>query len=117
MLPAFRRSPENAACKFTAFQTAQTYSGRQKTLRIHNPAPGLKEERLLRTLLPLVSTGYLNLDTVAGIVDYPLVSIIIPVRSQPENLSECLQSIALLDYPSDKLEVIVVDDASDKPVK
>jgi mycofactocin glycosyltransferase len=42
----------------------------------------------------------------------PLVSIVIPVYNRPEEIAECLASLQTLDYPADKIEVIVVDDAS-----
>jgi len=73
---------------------------------------GFQEGQLLRVLLSLTSRGYLKLDRIVEIEDYPGVSIIIPVRDQPEDLTECLQSLSNLDYPKDKLEIIVVDDGS-----
>ncbi|MDM8535967.1 mycofactocin biosynthesis glycosyltransferase MftF [Desulfobacterales bacterium HSG17] len=45
--------------------------------------------------------------------DLPFVSIIIPVRNRPQDISACLKSLEKLDYPEDKKEIIVVDDASD----
>lgn len=42
----------------------------------------------------------------------PLVSIVIPVYNRPAEIAECLASLQSLDYPEDKVEVIVVDDAS-----
>ena len=39
-------------------------------------------------------------------------SIIIPTYNRPRRLKQCLQSIAHLDYPRDRFEVIVVDDGS-----
>ena len=42
----------------------------------------------------------------------PKVSIIIPAYNEEKNLKACLSSIALLDYPRGKTEVIVVDDGS-----
>lgn len=43
----------------------------------------------------------------------PLVSVIIPTRNRAEKLARCLDSVYKSDYP--RLEVIVVDDASDRP--
>lgn len=45
--------------------------------------------------------------------DYPFVSVIIPVRNRPEEIAGCLDSLTRLDYPAEKLEIIVVDDASE----
>jgi mycofactocin system glycosyltransferase len=78
--------------------------------------PGLAAGNILRTLLSLVARGYLKLETIAEMESYPLVSIIIPVRDQPGDLGECLHSLAGLDYPEDRLEIIVVDDGSKKDV-
>ena len=40
----------------------------------------------------------------------PLCTIVIPTRRRPLLLAECLESIAASEYPSDRLDVIVVDD-------
>ena len=42
----------------------------------------------------------------------PFFSIIIPTYARPVQLAACLQSLAQLDYPRDRFEVIVVDDGS-----
>jgi len=42
----------------------------------------------------------------------PVVSIVVPVRDRPDQLVACLRSLAGLRHPPDRLEVIVVDDAS-----
>lgn len=44
-------------------------------------------------------------------------SIIIPTYRRPERLAVCLQSLAGLDYPRERFEVIVVDDGSLAPPK
>src|SRR4051794_34400017 len=48
-------------------------------------------------------------------MNLPSFSIIIPTYSRPEALTNCLEAIALLDYPRDRFEVIVVDDGSPRP--
>lgn len=78
------------------------------------PVPGLGE--ILRVLLSMVSRGYLRLERIAELETYPKVSVIIPVRDQHEELMECVKSLILLDYPKDKIEIIVVDDGSKRPV-
>lgn len=46
----------------------------------------------------------------------PLFSVIIPTYNRPEHLAHCLKSLAQLDYPSDRFEIIVVDDGSEQPL-
>jgi len=52
---------------------------------------------------------------------HPLVSVVIPTHNRKEKLLRLLRSISESEYPEDKLEIIVVDDAStdgtDKYVK
>lgn len=43
----------------------------------------------------------------------PDVTVIIPVRNRPEEIRSCLTSLGNIDYPNEKLQIIVVDDASD----
>jgi mycofactocin glycosyltransferase len=43
---------------------------------------------------------------------YPMVSVIIPVRNREKDLAHCLRFLCNLRYPADRLEIIVVDDAS-----
>ncbi|MFC1862814.1 mycofactocin biosynthesis glycosyltransferase MftF, partial [Thermodesulfobacteriota bacterium] len=45
--------------------------------------------------------------------DYPRFSIIIPVRNRATEIGDCLTSLLQLRYPADKVEIIVVDDASE----
>ncbi len=78
--------------------------------------PGLDESDLLKILLSLAARGYLKLEKIAELDDYPGVSIVIPVRDQTVDLADCLASLAGLDYPPDRLEIIVVDDGSKKDV-
>ena len=43
---------------------------------------------------------------------FPTVSIVIPVLDRAGELQRCLASIGSIDYPKEKLQVIVVDDGS-----
>ncbi len=60
----------------------------------------------------LVRKGFLERQGISALSHYPFVSVIIPVRNRPEDIAACLRSLRHLDYPEDKLEIIVVDDAS-----
>lgn len=42
----------------------------------------------------------------------PSFSIIIPVYNEENTLKRCLDSVSALDYPADRLQIIVVDDGS-----
>ncbi len=45
--------------------------------------------------------------------DYvPVVSIIVAARNEEEHIAECVQSLANLHYPPDKLDIIIADDRS-----
>lgn len=44
-------------------------------------------------------------------------SLIIPTYNRPDRLSRCLDSIAKLDYPRDRFEVLVVNDGSSLPLE
>jgi len=44
--------------------------------------------------------------------DFPKVSIIVPAYNEEENIEDTIKSLLNLDYPKDKLEIIVVDDGS-----
>ena len=47
------------------------------------------------------------------ISDYsPMVSILVPARNEEKRIGKCLDSILLQDYPKEKMEIIVIDDAS-----
>jgi mycofactocin system glycosyltransferase len=78
--------------------------------------PALNSVNTHQVLLSLVARGYLKLERIAPFAVFPRVSIIIPVRDQPKDLLDCLKSLGKLSYPGDRLEIIVVDDGSQKEV-
>jgi len=45
--------------------------------------------------------------------EWPTLSVVIPARNEEKNIGRSLGSMALQDYPADKLEIIVVDDYSE----
>lgn len=61
----------------------------------------------------LVRKGFMECRGFRSLEIYPSVTIIIPVRNRPDEIARCLASLRDLDYPSYKIEIIVVDDASD----
>lgn len=60
----------------------------------------------------LVRGGFLRQRGTRRLLEFPLVSVIIPVRNRPTEIKSCLESLARLDYPENRLEILVVDDAS-----
>ena len=46
----------------------------------------------------------------------PFFSIVVPTYNRPARLGACLSAFSRLDYPSDRYEVIVVDDGSPTPM-
>jgi len=47
---------------------------------------------------------------------WPQVSIIIPAHGRPLQTRSCIESLLAMDYPVDRVEIIVVDDASTPPL-
>lgn len=56
------------------------------------------------------ASGACSASVTATPADRPDFSIIIPTYNRPESLRACLESILQLDYPMDRIEVVVVDD-------
>ncbi|MCA9925830.1 MAG: glycosyltransferase [Anaerolineales bacterium] len=48
--------------------------------------------------------------------ELPSFSLIIPTYNRPEPLALCLQACAQLDYPCERLELIVVNDGGERPL-
>jgi cellulose synthase/poly-beta-1,6-N-acetylglucosamine synthase-like glycosyltransferase len=42
----------------------------------------------------------------------PKISVVVAARNEEKHIDACLRSLTMLDYPSDKLEVIIADDRS-----
>jgi len=67
-----------------------------------------------RVMEQLTAKGFAErVHTLAGPASLqPQVSIVIPVMNRAAELRRCLKSLALLNYPEEKLQIIVVDDGS-----
>lgn len=74
--------------------------------------PGLRRESAIAFLERLSDEGLAYLTWSVPDELLPTVSIVVPVRNRPRQLDACLAALARLEYPSDRWEVIVVDDAS-----
>jgi cellulose synthase/poly-beta-1,6-N-acetylglucosamine synthase-like glycosyltransferase len=49
--------------------------------------------------------------------DLPVYSVFVPVFNRPDDADTVLKSLMCLDYPSDKLDIYVIVDASDEPTR
>jgi mycofactocin system glycosyltransferase len=77
--------------------------------------PGLSARSLKRFLYELEKRGFVSVGGSDLPDPVPSVCVIIPVRNRPKELRDCLNSLAKLDFPSEKLQIMVIDDASDDP--
>jgi len=71
-----------------------------------------KDHQLIGLLDKLMIKGLLIKNEIIETQTTPSISIIIPVKNRPQDIRECLASLASLDYPKDKVEIIVVNDGS-----
>lgn len=74
--------------------------------------PGLRREMALELLERFADEGLVRLEWSVPEDVLPPVTVVIPVRNRPRQLQACLAALERLDYPRDRLEVLVVDDAS-----
>ncbi|ATW24922.1 mycofactocin biosynthesis glycosyltransferase MftF [Candidatus Formimonas warabiya] len=83
---------------------------------ITGPKTWPEQKKIVEVIFTLVAKGFLELSSQDGDQEQdpglPAVTVIIPVRNRPEDIRDCLSSLGNLDYPKEKLEIIVVDDAS-----
>jgi len=89
-----------AAGDYVLFEKINTVSGARRPVAVR------------RFLDRLVQGGFLKREGFTTLSVFPLVSVIIPVHNRPDEIRECLASLDTVNYPRDKMEVIVVDDAS-----
>ena len=55
---------------------------------------------------------YVNKHQPIVLDSYPFISILVAARNESANIIECLESLNALDYPKDKIEIIVGNDQS-----
>lgn len=73
---------------------------------------GIKGGVALSFLQKLAGDGVVRLEHHGMPAAQPHVSVIVAVRNRPEEIVRCVESLLSVNYPSDRLEIIVVDDAS-----
>ena len=82
----------------------------QRMLDAEIEAASAAETRVLESL---VKSGFVTRrQNLADLEQLPAVSIIIPVKDRAADLRNCLTSLQQLNYPAEKLELVVVDDGS-----
>jgi mycofactocin glycosyltransferase len=94
------------------FSVLQMLRDSRPVAEIAQQHPGTKEDQLIPVLLSLTYRGYCRLEKTADIETSPRVSVIIPFRNSSRDLVQCLESLAGLDYPRDRLEVLAVEDGA-----
>ena len=45
-------------------------------------------------------------------MDYPFISVIVPVYNREKLIQNCIESLLSLEYPKDRIEIIIVDNGS-----
>ncbi|WP_020676744.1 mycofactocin biosynthesis glycosyltransferase MftF [Geopsychrobacter electrodiphilus] len=82
----------------------------QRMLAAEIEATSAAETTVLESL---VKSGFVvRHQNLADLAQLPAVSIVIPVKDRAADLRQCLNSLKELNYPSEILEVVVVDDGS-----
>ena len=69
------------------------------------------------TLAFAVFAGNLRFSRAKGHERYPFVSIVLCARNEEASLQRCLDGLENIDYPSDRMEFILVDDESSDRTK
>ncbi|MFC1556373.1 glycosyltransferase [candidate division KSB1 bacterium] len=64
-------------------------------------------------ILSLLLTAGLLIQSEREEIQEPVVSVVIPARNEEDTIERCLVSVAGIDYPDEKLQIIVVDDHSE----
>ena len=59
-----------------------------------------------------IRLGLRSLQTAPSVSIQPVVSVIIAARNEEESIMQCLQSLVQQTYPTNKYEIIIVDDGS-----
>jgi mycofactocin system glycosyltransferase len=76
-------------------------------------APEIGKQALVSFLYKLEKGGYVESSGMSLPSPLPKVSVIVPVRNRPHDIGTCLTSLLELNFPKEKLQIIVVDDASE----
>ncbi len=75
--------------------------------------PRIRKQALESLLYKLEKRGAIDSSGLSLPLPLPKVSVIVPVRNRPDEIRTCLKSLLELDFPQERLQIIVVDDASE----
>jgi mycofactocin system glycosyltransferase len=95
-----------------AVQILQLCDGKRTLHEIARDAGVAQEKQVFRICDYFNKKAVLETSVAENRGYFPPISVIIPTRDRAESLGECLESVYLQDYPSDQIEIIVVDDGS-----
>jgi mycofactocin glycosyltransferase len=86
--------------------------GRKNVALIAAEVTSLTEEQIFRIFDYFNKKGVLEPVQTKNEGYYPPVTVIIPAKDRAEELKGCLESVFTQEYPTDMIEVIVIDDGS-----
>lgn len=95
-----------------AIRILELCDGTRSITGIAREAGTANEEDVLRVCEYFRERGFLEQEAAPDTGFRPSVTVIIPVRDRPVELSECLASVFAQEYPRELMEVIVIDDGS-----
>jgi mycofactocin glycosyltransferase len=95
-----------------AVRILQLCDGKRTLPEIAHDAGVVQEELVFRICDYFNKKAVLETSIAENRGYFPSISIIIPTRDRGELLVECLESLYTQDYPSNRIEIIVVDDGS-----
>jgi mycofactocin system glycosyltransferase len=95
-----------------AVEILQLCDGKRTLQQIARDTEALGEEQVFKICDYFNKRAVLRTALAENESYFPPVTVIIPTRDRAEVLAECLESVFGEDYPSDRMEVIVIDDGS-----
>ncbi|MGB6066422.1 MAG: mycofactocin biosynthesis glycosyltransferase MftF [Desulfomonilaceae bacterium] len=88
-------------------------SGSQSAENLVKLTPSLDETSLDHLLYRFEKMGFLESNGAEVHEPLATVSVVIPVRNRAAEIKLCLESLLKVEYPKEKLQIVVVDDASE----
>jgi mycofactocin glycosyltransferase len=95
-----------------AVQILQRCDGKRTIGEITQDIGGVQEDQVFQICDYFNKKSALEISVTENQGYFPAISVIIPTRDRSKSAVECLESIYAQDYPTDRIEVIVIDDGS-----